>query len=225
MQQGLSCRYNLHGRGANIVNANIKTSNKPKKKKKIWEYLWLTTSLYFILGFFNVMFGWLGLVCFLMPILISLFRGNKAYCNQYCGRGQLLDLLGNKLKLSRNKPLPRWLRHPHFRYGFLIFFLAMFSNMCMNTYLVLKGAQSMKQILTLLWTFKMPWHFVDLTHITPWIAQFAFGFYSLMLTSAILSIVTMVLYKPQGWCVYCPMGTMTQMICKIKDNKDVKQNR
>ena len=41
-------------------------------------------------------------------------------------------------------------------------------------------------------------------------AQFAFGFYSVMLTSTVLGMITMVLFKPRSWCVYCPMGTMTQ---------------
>lgn len=25
-----------------------------------------------------------------------------------------------------------------------------------------------------------------------------------------------VVYRPRTWCVFCPMGNMTQMICKIK---------
>lgn len=45
----------------------------------------------------------------------------------------------------------------------------------------------------------------------------AFGFYSVMLTSTVLGLVTMVLFKPRSWCVYCPMGTMTQLICKAKN--------
>lgn len=49
------------------------------------------------------------------------------------------------------------------------------------------------------------------------VAQFAFGFYSVMLTSTVLGLVTMVLFKPRSWCVYCPMGTMTQLICKAKN--------
>ena len=24
------------------------------------------------------------------------------------------------------------------------------------------------------------------------------------------------LFKPRTWCSFCPMGTMTQMICKVK---------
>jgi len=190
-----------------------------KKKKHLYEYLWILSSLYLILGLFNILFAWLGLICFIVPLLISIVKGNKGYCNKYCGRGQLLDLLGNKLKLSRNKPMPKFLKSKYFRYGFLIFFLTMFINMVFNTYLVFQGTKTLKEVLTILWTFKLPWNFTDLSYVSPWVAQFSFGFYSLMLTSTLLGIITMALYKPRSWCVYCPMGTMTQGICIIKDMK------
>ena len=32
----------------------------------------------------------------------------------------------------------------------------------------------------------------------------------------IIGLVVMALYKPRTWCSFCPMGTMTQMICKLK---------
>jgi len=190
-----------------------------KKKKHLYEYLWILSSLYLILGLFNILFAWLGLICFIVPLLISIVKGNKGYCNKYCGRGQLLDLLGNKLKLSRNKPIPKFLKSKYFRYGFLIFFLTMFISMVFNTYLVFQGTNTLKEVLTILWTFKLPWNFTDLSYVSPWIVQFSFGFYSLMLTSTLLGIITMALYKPRSWCVYCPMGTMTQGICIIKDMK------
>ena len=57
--------------------------------------------------------------------------------------------------------------------------------------------------------------------VSPWIAQFAFGFFSVMLTSTVLGFVTMVLFRPRSWCVYCPMGTMTQGICILKHGKEV----
>ncbi len=44
----------------------------------------------------------------------------------------------------------------------------------------------------------------------------------MMLTSAILGILTMLAYKPRSWCVYCPMGTMTQMICRMKAGEKEK---
>jgi len=190
-----------------------------KKKKHLYEYLWILSSLYLILGLFNILFAWLGLICFIVPLLISIVKGNKGYCNKYCGRGQLLDLLGNKLKLSRNKPMPKFLKSKYFRYGFLIFFLTMFINMVFNTYLVFKGTNTLKEVLTILWTSQLPWNFTDLSYVSPWIVQFGFGFYSLMLTSTLLGIITMALYKPRSWCVYCPMGTMTQGICIIKNIK------
>lgn len=189
-----------------------------KKKKQFKDYMWIISSIYLVLGLFNIMFAWLGLICFAVPVFISLFGGGKTYCNKYCGRGQLLDLLGNKFKLSRNKPMPNWLRSKYFRYGFLAFFMIMFFNMIFNTYLVFQGTNTLKEVLTILWTFKLPWNFADLATVTPWIAQFAFGFFSIMITSTILGLITMALYKPRSWCVYCPMGTMTQGICIIKNN-------
>lgn len=188
------------------------------KKKKAWyEYLWIASSLYLILGFFNIYFAWLGLLCFLIPLLISIFRGNKAYCNKYCGRGQLFELLGQRLKFSANRPVPRFLRSKWFRYGFLIFFLIMFGNMLFTTYLVGSNSQSLKEAVTLFWTFRLPWQFANPNFAVPaWIAQFAYGFYSLMLTSTLLGMLTMVFFRPRSWCVYCPMGTMTQLICKAK---------
>ena len=164
-----------------------------KKKKHLYEYLWILSSLYLILGLFNILFAWLGLICFIVPLLISIVKGNKGYCNKYCGRGQLLDLLGNKLKLSRNKPMPKFLKSKYFRYGFLIFFLTMFINMVFNTYLVFQGTNTLKEVLTILWTFKLPWNFTDLSYVSPWVAQVSFGFYSLMLTSTLLGIITMAL--------------------------------
>lgn len=190
-------------------------------KKKRWnDYLWIASTVYLILGFVNIMFAWLGLICFLVPLGISIFKGNKAYCNSFCGRGQLFDLLGNQLKLSRKKDMPGFFKSKWFRYGFLIFFLTMFGNMILTTFLVFDGAKNLKEVVTLLWTFKLPWHFAyHGTIIADWVAQFAFGFYSVMLTSTILGMVTMVFFKPRSWCVYCPMGTMTQGICKLKHKK------
>lgn len=187
-------------------------------KKKWYDYLWIFSTIYLILGFLNILFAWLGLICFITPLAISLIRGNKAYCNQYCGRGQLFSMLGGRFGLSRKKNMPRWMVSPWFRYGFLVFFLTMFCIMLWNTYLVFARAE-LKQVVTLLWTFKLPWHWAyHGTLFSPGVAQFAFGFYSIMLTSTLLGLITMVLFKPRSWCVYCPMGTMTQMICKIKDH-------
>lgn len=189
-----------------------------KNRKKSWyDYMWIISTVYMTLGFFNIMFAWLGMICFIVPLMISMVKGNKAYCNKYCGRGQLFELLGNKLKLSRKKNMPGWMKSKGFRYGFLIFFLVMFGNMLFSTYLVFAGQSGLRAAVKLLWTLKLPWHFAYHGTVFPlWTAQYAFGFYSVMLTSTVLGLITMALYKPRSWCVYCPMGTMTQGICKMK---------
>ena len=63
-----------------------------KKQKKWYDYLWIVSAAYLILGFFNILFAWLGLICFFVPLGIALVKGNKSYCNRYCGRGQLFEL-------------------------------------------------------------------------------------------------------------------------------------
>lgn len=184
------------------------------KKKNWYDYLWIWTIIYFALGFFNILFAWLGMIDFLVPLFIAIIGGNKAFCNRYCGRGQLFSVCG---KCSRNTTAPRWISSKWFRYGFLMFFLSMFGNMIFQTYLVAAGANSLREAIKLLWTIRIPWGWTYTAGtVADWIAQFSFGFYSLMLTSTIIGFVVNVLFKPRTWCSFCPMGTMTQMICKIK---------
>lgn len=185
---------------------------------KKWNmYLWIWPLVYFSLGFFNILFAWLGMIDFLVPLVIAAVKGNKAFCNNYCGRGQLFNLLGKHKGFSRMKATPNWLVSKWFRYGFLVFFLSMFGNMLFQTWLVGSGASNLQEVITLFWTFKLPWEWAYSVGTVPsWIAQFSFGFYSLMLTSTLIGLIVMSLYKPRSWCAFCPMGTMTQGICQLK---------
>lgn len=197
-----------------------------KKRNKHWyDYLYIFSAAYLILGFFNILFAYLGLICFFTPLAIAIIGGNKAYCNRYCGRGQLFSILGDRLGLSSKRDVPKFIKTKYFRYGFLIFFMIMFFNMLFNTYLVFSGARDMKEVVTLLWTFKLPWNWAYSGGVAPGVAQFAFGFYSIMLTSTVLGIITMILFKPRSWCVYCPMGTMTQGICSLRNSGKLKEKQ
>lgn len=190
------------------------------KKKKWYHYMWIWAIIYFSLGFFNILFAWLGLIDFTLPLLFAIVGGNKWFCNNMCGRSQLFVLLGQKNKCSRNKLAPKWVSSKGFRYAFLIFFLVMFGNMLFQTYLVAAGANNLTEAVKLFWTFKVPWSFAYTPGIVPnWAAKFSFGLYSIMLTS---TLIVMVLYKPRTWCTFCPMGTMTQGICKLKYNNHNK---
>ena len=104
---------------------------------------------------------------------------------------------------------------------FLTFFMIMFFLMLYSTYKVFTGAP-LQQTVTLLWVFKLPWQWAEVSMVTPWFAQFAFGFFGIMLTSTILELITMVLFRPKSWCVYCPMGTMTQRNLQTQTWKGTK---
>ena len=39
--------------------------------KKWYDYLWIWSILYFTLGFFNILFAWLGMIDFLVPLLFA----------------------------------------------------------------------------------------------------------------------------------------------------------
>ena len=68
-----------------------------KKAKHWYDYLWICAILYFTLGFFNILFAWLGMIDFLLPLFLAIFGGNKFFCNHLCGRGQLFSKLGTDL--------------------------------------------------------------------------------------------------------------------------------
>ena len=93
----------------------------------------------------------------------------------------------------------------------------MFGNIVYQTWRVFGGTQSLRQAVKLFWTLRVPWNWAYTVGSAPdWVAQFSFGFYSLMLTSTLIGLIVMALYRPRTWCSFCPMGSMTQLICKAK---------
>lgn len=70
---------------------------KNGRKRPWYEYLWIVTPIYLGLGFFNILFAWLGMIFFCLPLIIALAGGGKLYCNRYCDRGRFFALLGGKL--------------------------------------------------------------------------------------------------------------------------------
>lgn len=190
---------------------------KPVKRERKWyDYLYVITPIYLTLGFFNILFAWIGLLFFFLPLIFAAAGKGKLYCNRYCDRGQFLDLLGERFGISRRVALPRWIRSKAFRYGFLTFFMVMFINMLAVTRLVLVGSQELGTTVQLLWTFQLPWHWAYPVAVAPGVAQFAFGFYGVMLTSTVIGLFSMLLFRPRSWCVFCPMGTMTQLISSAR---------
>ncbi len=159
------------------------------------------------------------MIDFLLPLFLAIFGGNKYFCNHLCGRGNCSASWGQTLNAPAASPRPLDVLQV-VPLCLLLFFLTMFGNMVFQTYLVAAGAASLREAIKLFWTFRVPWSWTYTAGtVTDWVAQFSFGFYGLMLTSLLLGLIVMVLYKPRTWCAFCPMGTMTQGICKLKNKE------
>ena len=46
-------------------------------KKRWYDFLWIASLLYLALGFFNILFAWLGLLCFFIPLVMAFGQGTK----------------------------------------------------------------------------------------------------------------------------------------------------
>ena len=75
-----------------------------KTKKPWYSYLWIWSIVYFALGFFNILFAWLGMIDFLLPLALAIFGGNKFFCNHRFGRG-----LPPRLAGAAGEGLAAWL--------------------------------------------------------------------------------------------------------------------
>ena len=49
-------------------------------KKHWYDYMWIVSLTYLVLGFFNILFAWLGLFCFFIPLIISITKAAGLAC-------------------------------------------------------------------------------------------------------------------------------------------------
>lgn len=45
------------------------------KQKHWYDYLWIYTPVYLVPGLFNILFAWLGMIEFLIPLLLLYLEG------------------------------------------------------------------------------------------------------------------------------------------------------
>ena len=186
-------------------------------KTRWYDWLWVAMIVYLILPVYNILFAWIGLIFMITPVLIAVFFGTKSYCNKYCGRGQLYQLLGGKLKISRDVKPPSFLRARWFRYAFLVLFAAKFGMMVYASYAAFTSSSGAGEG-SWSWLLERPWELAN----TPFAVEVASSIYMAMLATTVLGVLTMLLFKPRSWCVFCPMGTMTQEICRVRHGKEEK---
>ena len=67
-------------------------------KKRWYDYLWIASLLYLMLGFFNILFAWLGLLCFFIPLIISVAGGDKGLLQPLLRPGPAVRAAGRALR-------------------------------------------------------------------------------------------------------------------------------
>lgn len=66
------------------------------KAKHWYDYLWVYAIIYFALGFFNILFAWLGMIDFLLPLLLAIFGREQILLQPPLRTGSTVQQAGDR---------------------------------------------------------------------------------------------------------------------------------
>ena len=188
--------------------------------KKNWtSNLYIVTILFFILGFFNIIFAWLGFACMIIPFILLVKDGKKTWCQNYCPRASLFTVLF-KNKSGQGIVAPRWLKSPKAKEFLLYYFGFNFFILFMSTLMVFMGRMEAMEKIRFMIAFQLPWNMPQLLNISTmpnWVVHLSFRVYSMMFTTTVMGMVLGFIYRPRTWCTICPVNTILDIA--IKKNK------
>jgi hypothetical protein len=180
------------------------------------SYLYLFTIIFFILGFFNIIFAWFGFVCIILPFILLLKNKRKTWCQKFCPRANLFNLLFRGRTLT-GKPGPNWLIRGIAKWFVLIYFIFNLFVLFMSTLMVYTGRKAPMEKIRFLIAFKLPWDIPQFLHIVnfpDWAVHLSFRVYSMMFTTTVIGMVLGWLYRPRTWCTVCPVNTISDIALK-----------
>lgn len=180
------------------------------------NYLYLITIFYFILGFVNIHFSILGIVCMTLPIVLLLKSRKKLWCQGYCPRASLYSTYGKSKKWS-NLNTPKFFIKGNMKWFMLAYFGISLTFITLSTFGVAKGIklpmETLRFLILIPLPFEMPQLF-DLSNIAPWLTHLSYRFYSMMMTTTVLGLILASVYKPRTWCTICPIATVSDVLLK-----------
>lgn len=187
--------------------------------KKSWtNKLYIITILFFTLGFFNIIFAWLGFACMIIPFVLLAKCGNKTWCHNYCPRASLFTVLF-KNKLLKVKSAPKWITNGDGKWFFLIYFGFNLFVLFMSTLMVLRGKIPPMERVRFMIAFQLPWNIPQLLNISSipnWAIHLSFRVYSMMFTTTVIGMIFGFIYTPRTWCTICPVNTISDLAIQIK---------
>lgn len=87
------------------------------------KYSFILLIAFILIGFIDLRFAIVAIVCMVAPIIVSIFRG-RFWCGNLCPRGNFYDNVVSKF--SGKRKVPKLLKSNYFRILLIIFMLSMF---------------------------------------------------------------------------------------------------
>lgn len=177
------------------------------------DYLFIITILFFILGFFNIIFAWLGFACMTFPFILLLKNKRKTWCQGYCPRANLFDQMFRNRSIT-GKAGPDWLIRGNSKWIVLIYFTLNLFILTMSTIMVFKGRIAPIENIRFLLAFQLPWEIpqlLDISGVPDWAVHLSFRIYSMMFTTTIIGLLLTWIFKPRTWCTVCPINTVSDL--------------
>lgn len=146
------------------------------------NYLYVITLLFFTLGFFNIIFAWLGLACLILPFILLAKDKKKTWCQGYCPRVSLFTALFQGRSLT-GKVGPDWLVKGKAKWFFLTYFGINLFILTMSTIRVFLDKMDPIEQVRFMIAFPLPWDLPQLLSIGPvseWAVHLSYRIYSRM---------------------------------------------
>lgn len=193
--------------------------------KKAWiTYSYLFTILFFALGFFNIVFAWVGFLCIIMPFVFVIKDNKRTWCQSYCPRSNLFIRLFAKIGIKRTAP--KWLTNGRGKRIMLTYFLINFLMICLSTVMVFLDKRDPLEKIRFLMAFQLPWsmpNLLDIGFMPDWVVHLGFRVYSMMLTTTIIGLLLGYFYRARTWCAICPMGTLSSKA--LRSQKTIEKSK
>jgi len=180
------------------------------------RFLYLITLSFFILGFVNIHFSLLGVICMMLPFSLLYHSKRKTWCQGYCPRAALYSTIGKQKKWQSFKT-PSYFIKGDMKWIMLTYFGVSLFFIIMTTLAVARGIRQPMNYLRFLVMFPIPFSMpqaITFHQITPWITHLSYRLYSMMMTTTLLGLVLAVVYRPRTWCTICPIATISDTILK-----------
>ncbi len=174
---------------------------------------YIFTILFFVLGLFNLLFAYLGFACMITPFVLVYRDRKKTWCQRYCPRAHLFNLLFKGRSLT-NRPAPKFMTGDKARLVFLIYFLVNFAVLIISTIMVGIGQVEAINDLRFLMAFRLPFaapQILASPDLPDFVIHMPYRIYSMMMTTTVIGLLLGWIYKPRTWCTICPVGTISNM--------------